>query len=412
MEDRLYKSSALYNRLKCDTAFQGKTGQDGEMLLWAFRDHSSESTVVLYTHYDGTALESHMDASIDIHYNILKSSLDLKRNILMIVDFSHQVSRNEIFLLIDKMDLKVDFIISSEPQHISQTQDYTYYEGAPGRIKPFVLVRGSTYMPEDPFAGLGSIGLMNEIIKAVELNVEMCDSVDKLMVAPPRFIAQKFEESNGIPEYGVAVFNWLYLHDALEKRFDQLKTLCTWSAEDAINQYNYSYNEFLRKQGLPSYECCHQFEVPIITLSELSKDRHLAFDTPDQVLESAKILCPQSSEGQSLVVIGLLPDYVPEYSSKGTDLSEKVFQLIASEGIKVNRKKTMLEPVSANALGQPSESWTFARSQMTSKESPLEKKGYPVIYLGPGYLEDETTVSTDHIATLIPKLIKKVINEL
>lgn len=415
MKDQIFKSTTLYNRLKNDTSFHEVSFQDGNALFWKLVDNQSDSTVVLFSHFNSFIHENPENkglSSVDIHMDILNDLTISNRNILMLVDFSNQVSRNRIFELFETLNLDVEYVIESEPQRHSMSQQYTYYEGAGGRVMPFILVRGSTHLPEEPFAGLGTIGMMNEIIKAVELNVEMCDSFDKQMVPPPRFITQAFKASYGVPEYGVSVFNWPYLHDALDKRFEQLKVLCSWSLEDAINQYNYSFNEFLRKQGMPSYECCHQFDVPILTMSEITREKQLKFESPAEILEAAEMLVGEAYADKPFVMIGLLPDFTPEHASKDKMLTERVFELIQSEGISVDRKNIMMDATSANVLSVPSNSWEFAQSQMPYAMDSYHLKGVPVLHLGPRYAEDGKSISRIDSVEIIPRIITRVIKDL
>lgn len=333
----------------------------GRRVVWAFKNNSSDKTVVLFGHYDTVGLETYENYDYDDDEDWLygRGSCDMKAGLaiqLRLLDTSDGIEYPNIFLLSvpdeeglsvgmrsaslllkklkKQFKLSYKLAILSEPQQKNEPEVFNVHTGSVGKMLPFIITKGSPAHSGIPFSGLSSVGIMNEIIKAIEFNTEMSDVIDRKMSPPPLFLGVKSMKTNydvTMPEYTASYFNWLYLKDDLEKKMNQLKSLCVWSAEDAINQYNYSYNEFLRKQGLPSYECCHQFEVEVLffdELLEIASERldaqalieritssHTQLSIQDLSMEITKGLMDAMKTPKPMIVIGLMAPFYPVVDS-------------------------------------------------------------------------------------------------
>ncbi len=333
----------------------------GRRIVWAFKDNSSEKTVVLFGHYDTVGLEMYENYDYDEDEDWLygRGSCDMKAGLAIQLRLMEKIESTDYpnLILISVPDeegmsvgmrsasmllkrLKKQFKLSynlailSEPQQKDDNQVFKVHTGSVGKMLPFIMTKGSPSHAGIPFSGLSSVGLMNEIIKAIEFNTEMGDIVERKMSPPPIFLGIKSMKNNydvTMPEFTASYFNWLFLKDDLDKKMNQLKSLCVWSAEDAINQYNYSYNEFLRKQGLPSYECCHQIDVEVLFYDELMEvasehvdtkalieritSDHTDLSTQDLSLLITKGLLEAIKRQEPMIVIGLLAPYYPVVDS-------------------------------------------------------------------------------------------------
>ncbi|MBS7527302.1 M20/M25/M40 family metallo-hydrolase [Fusibacter paucivorans] len=180
-----------------------------------------------------------------------------------------------------RFHLSLPLAILSEPHDRDDSGAFTTYAGTAGKIMPMIMARGIQTHAGDIYAGFNAITLMTEIVKAVDLNTEMSDVKYREMTTPPSFLGLrdlKAAYDVTTPEYVAGFFNWTFLKNNFEQKFEQLKSLCVWSVEDAINQLNYSLNEYLRKQLKPSYQCCRQFDFEVLFLEELYERLPETFD--------------------------------------------------------------------------------------------------------------------------------------
>lgn len=359
----------------------------GRRIVWAFKNNSSDKTVILFGHYDTVGLDIYQNYDYDEDEDWLygRGSSDMKAGLAIQLSLMNSIEGNEYpnLLLLsvpdeegmsvgmrnasvllkklkNQFDLSYKLAILSEPQQKEDPDVFNVYTGSVGKMLPFIITKGSPSHAGIPFSGLSSVGIMNEIVKAIEFNTEMGDVVDKKMSPPPIFLGIKSMKSNydvTMPEYTASYFNWLYLKDELEKKMNQLKTLCVWSAEDAINQYNYSYNEFLRKQGLPSYECCHQFEIDVLYFNELLSIASESVDTQalidriisdhtdssnqDLSLMITKGLLESIKRQRPMIVIGLLAPFYPVVDSSEyyeTEIKDILGKSVAAQNMKLSQE--------------------------------------------------------------------------
>ncbi len=171
-----------------------------------------------------------------------------------------------------RFHMTYELAIQSEPHERGPHKEAVIHTGSVGKIMPMIWCKGVPVHCGELYNGFNPMGMMVEVIKAVNLNTEMSDKVEAEMVAPPTFLGwMDFRNQYNVttPEIVGAYFNWLSLNNDYQSKMDQLKELCIWSIEDAINQYNYSYNQFLRKHGQRSHCERNDCEPYVLTFSEL-----------------------------------------------------------------------------------------------------------------------------------------------
>ncbi len=308
--DYFKKNKNLYGRSKLPNDSLGRS------CIWALANKGAEKTVILFGHHDIVGIEQYGDfkshafdsAFLRTKFENLESdpdqwiygrgSCDMKAGIAINLELLERATveagyPNVLFLAVPDEEnlsagmrhcieliesLRVQYALNfhsaflTEPHERRCADEFVTYSGSAGKMMPFIVARGIPVHTGDVFSGLNPISILTEIVKAVELNTEMGDVLYKKMTPPPTFLCLRdLKEQYDVttPEFASAFFNWMFLKDHLDVKLKQLKELCVWSLEDAINQFNYSLNEFLRKQGLKSYECVKEFKTKVLLYEEL-----------------------------------------------------------------------------------------------------------------------------------------------
>lgn len=325
---------------------------DGK-LIWAFVNHNADKTVVLLGQHGGAKFIP----GLVTHMNQLRiaCSSSLKVNVLFVS--APQDSSGVIELLSEVSDvLGLDYSLAISPKLFerSMPSQFVISTGSMGKVLPILVAKGMKTHTDSAYCGLNSISIMMEIVKAIELNTEMGDVVSKRMTPPPTFIRMDAIGDvcdDSTPAYSVATFNWFYLKDNLSKKLEQLRELCKWSMEDAINQFNYSYNEYLRKQSKPSYCECMDFEFEILLYDELVErlvpridltDEYKKFSDAHGKLESRNLstlwithLIERLDVRHPVVVIGILSPFYPVVDSEAyfiAHVKEPIRHLLEKNG--------------------------------------------------------------------------------
>lgn len=363
----------------------------GRSCVWAFVDNGAKDTVLLFGHFDTVGIERYgdlqryafdsdalkekfsdveedlenwifgrgscdMKAGIAINFELLRRSaedINFPNILFLAVPDEEGLSsgmRGALPLLKEiekRYNISYHSAFLTEPHERTSKDEFVTYSGSAGKMMPLIVAKGIPVHTGDVYSGLNPVGILMEIIKAIELNTEMGDVVYKRMTPPPTFLCiRDLKEVYDVttPEYAGAFFNWMFLKDHFDQKLNRLKELCVWSFEDAINQFNYSYNEFLRKQGHPSYQTVKEFNAEVLLFTELverlnkktdaNKFIDLFFnDNPyenDQIL-TAKLIkaIVEFLEIQNpIVVIALLSPFYPAVD--GFDFYRQTFEGIVS----------------------------------------------------------------------------------
>lgn len=379
----------------------------GRSIVWALHNNGAAKTVILLSHYDAVDLTTYgnfdglnpdllrtqlknsitnipetefndewlfgrgscdMKAGIAINLNQLyQSTLTSKGVNVLFISVPDEETQSAgmrsatslLLFLKDKYQLTYELSILTEPHDREHANQFTLSTGSVGKMMPVIMTKGMPSHSGVAYSGLNSISIAMEIVKAIELNTEMGDSINKKMTPPPAFLnLYSIRKSYDVttPEFTVAYFNWLFLKGDLEAKFAQLKELCKWSLEDAINQFNYSYNEFLRKQAMPSYCECMEFNFEILFLEELkervrdkidvdamyailkSENSKLA-DHEFTILYMQKLL-ETMDVNYPVVIIGLLPPFYPVVESEvyyNDNLKAPLNELLCAKGLELKQ---------------------------------------------------------------------------
>jgi len=368
----------------------------GRSVVWALHHQNAPKTIILFGHHDAVDLSAYGDLNglspdeLVAHLNqsecVLsdldsgqwlpgRGSCDMKAGLcinLMQLKQATQESNpvNVLFLSVpdeetasagmryavnllkslkDKYEFTYELAILTEPHEREENDTFTLSTGSVGKMMPVIVSKGMPSHSGIAYSGLNSISIAMEIVKAIELNTEMGDTLNKRMTPPPAFL-NLFSIKNTYdvttPEYTVAYFNWLYLKSNLNLKLERLRELCKWSMEDAINQFNYSYNEYLRKQSMPSYRECMDFDFEILLYEELL-DRVNRNQDASEIIEKVKMTHAGARDHEisvqiiialidtlklnyPVVVIGFLPPFYPVVSSDSY-YQEKLKDIVESQ---------------------------------------------------------------------------------
>lgn len=311
--------------------------EDTSEIVYGLYRSKSEKTIVFMSHLNEehpTSMALNDEIEIDnlshrVHLNLLNAISKERRedlNVLFICiskEASPLPTLAGISQLLERLktqySLSYMMVISSERDTEKENSAVRVQSGIVGQMIPFIYVKGEPVNTFNPFSGIGSVGILNEIIKAIDQNTEMSDRAFGQMSPPPVFLGVRDLRSqfnSKAPEAIAAYFNWPFFKDNIDQKFIQLKELCVWSVEDAINQYNYSYNEYLRKQKKPSYINCHDICVEVLLYEELL-DRYEGIfpvnhmDEVNGSIDVVRHMVESLDFKNPVVVIGLLPTYLP-----------------------------------------------------------------------------------------------------
>ena len=317
----LFRSVVLFNQFSASASdFETVTSTDEDWMT------SKDWIIGLAIHL----AELHKATVADRGVNLLFLSIPITEQGQSKI-MKHIIRRLTAFKI--KYDLDYEVVLLSEAQPWHSKNKFAVSTGFAGRMLPIIATKGSASHVDSAYKGLNAISIANEVVKAIELNTEMSDSFEKRMTPPPAFIDFYNVKSHDVfttPRYTISIFNWHFLKEDLSKKLCQLKELCAWSVEDAINQFNYSYNEYLRKQALPSYRDCMHFDFEIAFVDELSG--HLPFDensSPEKMM--VKLMDAYRCD-QPVVLIGMLDTFYPAVSS--TPYFEQLLLTPFSEALK------------------------------------------------------------------------------
>lgn len=337
--------------------------------------------------------------------------------------------------------LQYDMGILTEPHEREREKAFTISTGSVGKMMPLLVVRGLPTHAGNAHGGLNAISILTELVKAIELNTEMCDIEVQRMTPPPAFLEAKSIRRHydvTTPEYAAGYFNWLFLGGELTKKMEQLRELCKWSMEDAINQLNYSYNEFLRKQKRPSYVNCIPFTFEILLLEELIeavKDKvdpeaiyaglDEALSEADRTVAYVQALIEHLGVAHPIVVIALLPPYYPPVNSGayfGGRIETICAEALWEKGLSLQVHPYFMGISDMSYMTASSVDGTPIQSNMPAlhKRYHIDFEGIarlniPVLHIGPWgkdlHQKTERVYIRDVVET-VPHLIRRIVHAL
>lgn len=261
-------------------------------------------------------------------------------------------------------DLNYLLMINSEPHQRKSKEIGVFSEGSVGKLMPFVYVRGYLSHIGKVFEGFNPTNLLCEIVREIELNLELSDSVNNETSPPPTCLYLKDNKQHydvSMPLSAAACFNILTLKKTPSETLDKVTDICNQAFDKVILEMNERYLKFNHGKG---EDFAHlPWKTHVITFKNLYYEalnkygdvfkKHYDQKMKELTtnLNSGKISMLQSSfnlieaiydyidDLSPKVVIGLTPPYYPSVSNIFFEnLSPKVSNL--SEELKNYSKKT------------------------------------------------------------------------
>ena len=239
----------------------------------------------------------------------------------------------------EKYGLEYVFMFNSEPH---QRKDFTkavFSCGSIGKLMPFVYVRGFLAHVGKSFEGLNPTGIMADIVRDCELNMDLADAYAGECAPGPTWLYLKdskvsYDVSMPLNMYGC--LSVLTLIQSPQELLAKMKGICENAFANAIARAQASYDIFLKNTGRNSEQL--PWHVNVCTFGELYKA--IAEEDPSFELEyreydkqlSRKFLAGELSiiaynyalvdymldrkaGSDPVVVYGLVPPYYPAVSN-------------------------------------------------------------------------------------------------
>ncbi|MDO4175985.1 MAG: M20/M25/M40 family metallo-hydrolase [Bacillota bacterium] len=234
-----------------------------------------------------------------------------------------------------KHGLEYLMMINSEPHQRKHPDRGVFSTGTVGKIMPFVYVRGYLSHVGKVFEGFNPVGLMNEIVRRTELNMDFADSIEGECSPPPTWLSLKDSKTHydvSMPLSISGFFSVLTLTKTPTEIMDMLRGICEEAFDHVIASMNESYECFCREaepvvKHLPwkkdvmdfsrLYErACSENERFAADFAEYSRQvagmiKEGGIDTSDGNLKLVEFMFDYISDMSPCVVFGIIPPFYP-----------------------------------------------------------------------------------------------------
>lgn len=232
--------------------------------------------------------------------------------------------------------------------------------GACGKIMPLFFFAGKETHVAEPFEGINPNLMASELNRLFELNIDFCDSTDKVTTPPPICLKQsdlKDIYSVQSPLYAASYYNLITLNSKPEELVEKLKEVAAEAFENAINQVENIRKELEKKSNtkIPSYK----IEPCVLTFDELfSKVKDVYGDDFEREINNKIVMWQREGvENQEIatrviketyekypnkvpmIVIAFAPPFYPDkYPKAENKITDNFFKVI-SDTISYAREK-------------------------------------------------------------------------
>lgn len=328
----IYKEYAL-DPLNLKVKFsEGKMGND------EFKDHLNDDNWAF-----GRGVGD-MKAGIAINMNTLFTNSIEEVNILFVaVPDEENMSSGAIMSiplyleLQERFNLDYKLCIVAEPEEHGINENIDFIGGSMGKFMPIIMAKGILTHAAYLMKGLNSGFIISEIIRNVELSISMIAFKNGIYSQPPTvqlFRDLKANYDVSVPEYSVALFNFMFLKTKSPTDYIQsIRDISEKALDYTISKYNETF-DYLLGQNLINEEARLIFKPSVMSLSELEQhiiQRKLEYkvfkDALDKnitekvqskamTLQTASIhmiksLLEYSEITEPTVIIGISPPYYP-----------------------------------------------------------------------------------------------------
>lgn len=235
---------------------------------------------------------SDMKSGDAVHLVVLKELSkrvkDIRGNILFM---SNPVEENEHTGVIQALDVLEDLrkkynleysvAINNDyicPMYEGDTTKYIY-TGTVGKLLPCFYVVGKETHVGQCFEGLNPDVLAGELIKEIDLNVELCDEYDGEYTLPPSVL--KFKDLKRLynvqtPFSAFTYFNYAVHNESPEETIEKLKKAAVRAFNRIVRRNDDRYRDYCEKVSQKYTPI--DFQPKILTYSELYEDARKKFD--------------------------------------------------------------------------------------------------------------------------------------
>lgn len=394
-------AKVIYDMIKSDPYFKAHPDYCGTFLqkdildrpvVWALKKGTRDKTIILMGHYDAVEIESYgiykpyalkpdllrekfkegnfgdevlradledekwlfgrgaadMKAGLAINMHILFTNDVEDVNILFVALPDEENLSSGALMSIplylelqDKFNLDYKLCLVPEPDNRPLDADVNIFAGSAGKFMPIIMAKGVATHAAHIMDGLNSAFIIGEIIRNIEICKDMITSKDGIYAQPPAvllFKALKPIYDVTVPEYSVALFNFMFLRTRPPK--DYMATIidiCKQALSFALDKYNDTF-DYLLEEGLVKEENRVKFNPKVMLLSELEdyiskgKAGYKEFKKElDQYIKEKVLLKEMTLQEASIhmikalleyseiidpiVVIGISPPYYPAVSN-------------------------------------------------------------------------------------------------
>lgn len=143
--------------------------------------------------------------------------------------------------------LRYRLMINSEPHQRREAAKGVFSLGSVGKLMPFVYVRGSLSHAGKVFEGFNPAGVMGEIVRRTELNMDLSDAVGQEASPPPTWLYlrdRKIQYDVSMPLSVAGCLSVLTLHQTPAEVLSKIRDICQESFDAVVQRMNSSWYSF------------------------------------------------------------------------------------------------------------------------------------------------------------------------
>lgn len=154
----------------------------------------------------------------------------------------------------ERYGLRYRLMINSEPHQRRDPARGVFSLGSVGKLMPFVYVRGSLSHAGKVFEGFNPAGVMGEIVRRTELNMDLSDAVGRESSPPPTWLYlrdRKIQYDVSMPLSIAGCLSVLTLHQTPAQILSKIRDICQESFDVVVRRMNDSWHSFQDATGRP-----------------------------------------------------------------------------------------------------------------------------------------------------------------
>jgi arginine utilization protein RocB len=152
------------------------------------------------------------------------------------------------------------------------------YTGSVGKLLPCFYIQGKETHVGQCFEGFDASTIASELIKQINLNIDLCDEYEGEYTLPPSVLKMKDlkKQYNVQTAFEAFVyFNYFIHNDSIENIIDKLKNICRISLENVIVSINESYEKYCSTTNMNYEKIIYKSQVlEYDELYEIAKNKY------------------------------------------------------------------------------------------------------------------------------------------